>query len=242
MTESILLASIVATYALVQSIFGVGLLVFGTPTLLLLGFPFLTVLATLLPASLAVSLAQTIEGRARCAIRPAFLYCSVPAIAIGLGLVLTGAVRPRMGVIVGAMLLATAGMRFSPALRSRLEGVIRRHFALGAMVTGLIHGLSNLGGGPLTIIMATLHNDRESMRTNIACAYLVFSAIQLTVLAVLSPAAISARMLPFPIVALAMHAMVGNRIFRWSSEPTYNRLLTAFTFCFGLALFARELM
>ena len=41
-----------------QSIFGIGLLLFGTPTFLLLGYNFLEVLNLLLPTSVTISLMQ----------------------------------------------------------------------------------------------------------------------------------------------------------------------------------------
>ena len=41
----LVLCLVVFVFAVIQSVFGVGLLVFGTPTLLLLGLPFDAVLA-----------------------------------------------------------------------------------------------------------------------------------------------------------------------------------------------------
>ncbi|WP_244115554.1 hypothetical protein [Burkholderia gladioli] len=63
MHDPYLLAGIVALLAVVQSIFGMGVLVFGTPTLLLLGFDFTSVLGLLLPSSMAISAIQVATGR-----------------------------------------------------------------------------------------------------------------------------------------------------------------------------------
>lgn len=49
---------IIALFSIIQSIFGMGLLVFGTPTLLLMGYPFGEVLSILLPPSLTISAIQ----------------------------------------------------------------------------------------------------------------------------------------------------------------------------------------
>ena len=46
----------------VQSIFGVGLLLFGTPTLLLLGYPYADTLWISSPASVTISIIQVIRG------------------------------------------------------------------------------------------------------------------------------------------------------------------------------------
>ena len=59
-------------FAILQSIFGIGILFFGTPTLLLLGFPFAETLSVLLPASLAVSAFQVMGLACRNATKFAF--------------------------------------------------------------------------------------------------------------------------------------------------------------------------
>ena len=54
---------VVVVFATVQSLFGVGLLVFGTPTLLLLGYSFESTIAVLLPASITISFLQVRAGK-----------------------------------------------------------------------------------------------------------------------------------------------------------------------------------
>ena len=49
---------IIAVLIFFQSIFGIGLLLFGTPTFLLLGYNFLDVLNILLPISITISAIQ----------------------------------------------------------------------------------------------------------------------------------------------------------------------------------------
>ena len=49
---------IIVILAFIQSIFGVGLLVFGTPILLILNYDFFSILGILLPSSLIISLLQ----------------------------------------------------------------------------------------------------------------------------------------------------------------------------------------
>ena len=45
----------------IQSIFGIGLLLFGTPTFLILGYDFINTLNFLLPISIAISSLQLIN-------------------------------------------------------------------------------------------------------------------------------------------------------------------------------------
>src|SRR6266853_3469989 len=82
--QVIWLVSAVAVFSIVQSVFGVGLLLFGTPTLLLTGMAFPLVLTYLLPCSIVVSSLQVASsgGLTLEPIRKRFLAISAPAVLI----------------------------------------------------------------------------------------------------------------------------------------------------------------
>src|SRR3989442_8270364 len=111
----------VGVFALVQSLFGVGLLVFGTPTLLLLGLPFELVLAYLLPCSIVVSLLQvaTSGGLTHEPIRKKFLLLTAPTVLIAAAIALMFGSVHEIRALVGGMLLVTAVMRLG-----RLQSVL----------------------------------------------------------------------------------------------------------------------
>ena len=50
-------------FSIFQSIFGIGILLFGTPTFLLLGYDFFNVLNILLPHSIVISFLQMITSK-----------------------------------------------------------------------------------------------------------------------------------------------------------------------------------
>ncbi len=52
---------IVVSTSVIQSVFGVGVLLFGTPLLLLLGYEFVDALGVLLPVSIAISTLQVLR-------------------------------------------------------------------------------------------------------------------------------------------------------------------------------------
>ena len=54
---------LISFFSIFQSIFGIGLLVFGTPTFLLLGYDFFDVLNILLPHSIVISFLQMISSQ-----------------------------------------------------------------------------------------------------------------------------------------------------------------------------------
>src|SRR4051794_26324194 len=122
-----LLAAVLG-FAVVQSVFGVGLLVFGTPTLLLLGFSFEDVLAYLLPCSIVISVLQVRDaGLSFEPVRRKFLLYTAPAVLLGTVLVLVVLNHKlKIGVIVGAMLIVTAAIRLLGPFRARLDEIVRR--------------------------------------------------------------------------------------------------------------------
>src|SRR4029077_18049110 len=105
------------------SVFGVGLLVFGTPTLLLLGFSFAEVLAYLLPCSIVISALQVADGGLKLEhIRRKLLAFTAPSLLLGTFLILVVLKRNiDMRQIVGAMLVVTAALRMLGPFRQRMQ-------------------------------------------------------------------------------------------------------------------------
>jgi uncharacterized membrane protein YfcA len=237
-----LLTVIIVVFSTVQSVFGVGLLVFGTPTLLLLGCPFEQTIAYLLPSSLLISLMQVIDGRKdigelRTSI---FVYC-VPFIVAGLALVLSDLLTFDIKLLVGVTLIFFAVARFNRRLQETLVKLLKRHTKLYLILMGFVHGISNMGGGLLTIFATALYDDKERTRANIAYGYLVFAISQILVLLVLHVEAFHLACIPLAIVALVTYLTVGNFIYLRSSRAVYQKLITLFMLAYGVLLISQEL-
>jgi uncharacterized membrane protein YfcA len=234
------LCLVVVVLATAQSVFGVGLLVFGTPTLLLLGFPFSGVLAYLLPCSILISGLQVWRGgglRSLEPLRKQFLIFTAPGVLLGTIVILavgsTVSVRP----IVGAMLVATAALRSVKRSRRSLEAFVRRHTTKILVGLGIVHGLSNLGGGVLTVIVGSLFERKEDVRKHIAFAYGLMAIVQLvTLFATTDLALVWWVWLLLPALATTTFLVIGQRLFVATSQSRYQPALTALVFGFGLVL------
>jgi uncharacterized protein len=241
--ETAALAAIVLTYSVVQSVFGVGLLVFGTPTLLLLGFSFEEVLAYLLPCSIVISTMQVAEGGFSLdPVRKLFLGFAAPAVFVGTAvalLLLDGKLDIR--AIVGVVLLVTAAIRSFASIRFKLARIVRRSLRLLMTAMGLIHGLSNLGGGLLTVIVGSIYDgDKRETRRQIAFGYGVMGIIQLaTLFATRSTSGWSLQTQLFlPFVAATTYLLLGRRVFAVTGETAYQFALTLLIATFGAILIA----
>jgi hypothetical protein len=234
------LCGLVLTLAAVQSVFGVGLLVFGTPALLLVGLPFPQVLAYLLPCSIVISVLQIAEGGFTLEpVRKKLLLFTTPAVLIGTLLILV-VFKSRVNIrhVVGAMLIVTAGIRLLGPLRQRLQVFVRARLGLLLTLLGLIHGVSNLGGGVLTLIIGSIYEDKVNVRKHIAFGYGLMAIIQLSGLFLVSPIHLKVALwLALPLLAALSYLLVGNRMFRATGEKAYQWSLTALIGTFGVLLF-----
>jgi hypothetical protein len=234
------LCVVVIAFAVIQSVFGVGLLVFGTPALLLLGLPFDDVLAYLLPCSIVISLLQVIGGDGGFRLDPLrtkFLVFTAPLVLLGTALILTVGVGLDVRLIVGAVLVFSGAIRVLGPARRALSRLVRRHLSGCFVILGAVHGVSNLGGGVLTLIVGSVYDAKEEIRRQIAFCYGVMASVQLVTLWVASTADAVPWLLPLlPTLAAAAYLAIGNRAFLVANQAAYQHALTALILFFGLAL------
>jgi hypothetical protein len=238
MSTELAMVGIVCVLAVVQSLFGVGLLLFGTPIFLLLGLPFDQVLGYLLPCSIVVSTLQvaTSGGLTLEPIRRRFLAITAPAVLVATGAALAFGTPHQIRLIVGIVLLLTAVTRFG-RLQPILARSVRKHSRPLMLILGIVHGWSNLGGGILTVIVGASFDDKDSVRRQIAFAYGSMAIIQLTVvLTTARPHLVVMLWLLLPLIAGSMFLLIGQRAFRMAKQRHYQVGLTALILSFGAIL------
>lgn len=236
--EYLIILAVIATLSVVQSLFGMGVLVFGTPTLLLMGYDYPTTLGYLLPASFIISLLQVLPADSGRVPVSKYLYL-VCLPGIGVGLWLTGAspIGSWTNVMVGATLLLSALIRFWPKSQTLFSILLEKHLLTYHLVMGLLHGLTNLGGALLSMLASGLNSEKRAIRYTVAHYYLAFSFIQMLLLATLmGHHDVLISNLPAVAVAASVYFLVGNRIFIRTSNQSYNVALTMFTAIYGVAI------
>ena len=214
-------------FSALQSIFGIGILFFGTPTLILLGFSFAETLSVVLPASIAVSLLQIISGELpQKAWRNQFwIWCLSPMVLL-LVMVLWRNWTVELELVIALTLLSYVLIRISPAFHRNFRELLKKHPQSCLAVIGAVHGLSNLGGGLLAIFAANSFNDKLIVRSHIAFCYLCFALIQLTTLAVLIPDVMQWMQLVYAAIAAGVFLALENRVFSRISMPVFDKVFT----------------
>lgn len=227
---------IIIICTIIQSIFGVGLLVFGTPTLLLLGYSFPETLSYLLPASIAISSLQVYEGWNQIRLyRTNVIFFMLPMVGIGLSVTFF-LFNFSLNFFIGLILLLTALIRFSRSINKSFEFYLSNNFKLGFLFTGFIHGLTNLGGAPLVIITNGLYASKKAIQPNIAYAYFFMAFIQIILLILFDEFIFSQFILLFPIISGIIYLVLGKFLLNLTSEEFYHNLMTYFILIFGFLL------
>ncbi len=236
--EFVTAIAVVAVFSVVQSIFGMGVLIFGTPTLLLIGHDFVDAITILVPASFAISLLQiATSAKDRVAVSGyLYLFC-LPGIGLGLWVIQGGALGSWINILIGAVLLISAGLRLWPASHAWMAAALKKYTLIYHGVMGLVHGLTNLGGSLLAILATTQHSEKGAVRYTVAHYYLAFGAIQIVLIAtLLGEAEGLLRNLPMAGIAAAVYLLIGNRLFLRTAGSVYHHGLSLFISAYGIAV------
>lgn len=142
MPVDILLTVIVTS--IIQSVFGVGVLLFGTPLLLLLGYDFIDALIVLLPISIAINALQILKHHQYIdfAFYRNVLIYTIPFVVLFLFIVTTANIN--IGFLVGLFLVFVALKNVSSAIEAALEALLK-HERIYLAVMGIVHGLPTWG-------------------------------------------------------------------------------------------------
>ena len=234
MTEIYYLVTIIAVFSIVQSIFGVGLLLFGTPTLLLLEYSYSETLWLLLPCSVTISLIQVVNDYKLIEAKKRAVYLVIPTLVLGLAFVIIYANGINITRIVGVLLLLIGVIRFSSKLQALLSSTVKKHIQIYYIIIGVVHGISNMGGGPLSILMSTIYSKKEIIRANVAFIYLILAIFQLAVLSIISNTSLKSEVMLLIPISLASYVFTSKFISSKVDDKKYTFILNMMVLVYGM--------
>jgi hypothetical protein len=234
MTEIYYLVIIIAVFSIVQSIFGVGLLLFGTPTLLLLEYSYSETLWLLLPCSVTISLIQVVNDYKLIEAKKKAIYLVIPTLVLSLALTVTYADGINITKIVGILLLLIGIIKFSSKLQALLGSMVKKQIQVYYIIIGVVHGVSNMGGGPLSILMSTIYSKKESIRANVAFIYLILAIFQLAVLSIISNTSLKSEVMLLIPISLASYVFTSKFISSKVDDKKYTFILNMMVLVYGM--------
>ena len=185
MSEIYLLTFILIILSSIQTIVGVGVLVIGTPILLLLDYSIVNILTILLPTSILISLINSIYFKVKYKkasitinknLKKKFFFICIPSIFLGLLFL------KNFELILNFKLIVSSVILFSLYLKLKFEKIkiISSKVVNSIMILiGVVHGISNSGGSLLSLFLIKLNNNNKiSSRVNITFFYLFLALFQ----------------------------------------------------------------
>jgi hypothetical protein len=236
-----ILLTVVAT-SVIQSIFGVGVLLFGTPLLLLLGYGFVDALGVLLPVSIAISALQFLRHYedVDTGFYKNLLVYSIPLVMLFLMVVTT--VKINISLLIGPLLIFVALKNFSTVIDRALQSVVK-YERLYLMAMGLVHGISNLGGSMLTAIIYSKQYPKNKTRVTAAASYATLASCQLATLLLIGSGFIVsfADEISFIQVAVVMFLLTEELLYNGIDNEKYSKLFAMFLLASGVLLIIKSL-
>ena len=228
---------IIIIFSVIQSIFGVGLLLFGTPTLLLIGYSYVETLWILLPCSIIISLIQSIENYPLVKAKRKVVYFTIPAMTFSLIFIVSYDYVIDIRKVVGLFLIFIGIVKFSPKLQIYLQFFIEKQLRLYYVLIGFIHGVSNMGGGPLSILMSTLYTDKAKIRANIAFIYLILASFQLMILFIIDSTSLKYANFALMLVSLGAYLIANKYIADKVNDKKNIILINILILTYGILAF-----
>ena len=119
---------ILTVFSFIQSIFGVGLLLFGTPSLLLIGYEYHEILNILLPASITISFLQVIKSKENInKSKKVFIYYCLPILVLFTFIVLINKNLINFKLIISIFLIFSSLCALNQSKIKNLKNIILKN-------------------------------------------------------------------------------------------------------------------
>ena len=235
--NSIIETTIIILLIIVQSIFGVGLLLFGTPTLLILGYDFANTINILMPVSISISLMQFFRSEIsdRKFIKEYNLFC-LPFLIVFLLIALNLKYLIDFKFLVGVLLVFSSILILNKSKFSSFREIFFKLKKVILVGIGCIHGLTNMGGSFLAIYSTlTSGNKKELARYYICYGYLIMGVLQYLVVLFFSYKNLEFNKLFYILFALIIY-FPAQKFFKNINDRKFSKYINVIALLYGVSI------
>lgn len=230
---NLIVALVIILSTISQAVFGVGILLWGTPLLLFLGKDFIDVLTILLPLSLMVSVFQFAPNlhKINKQLIKNFIMYSIPGLVFGLVSVIFFQLDLRLLV---AIVLISSVIINKETVSQKFLKLIEEHDKKLMAIIGLIHGISNLGGSLLVFRISFEAFEKIKFRSNVALTYFIFALSQIVTLS-----AVNNYLDLYPLyflLCMLMYFAANQFVFLNIDQSKFSTIITSFMVFLSVAL------
>ena len=222
---------------IIQSIFGVGLLLFGTPSFLVLGYDFVNTINILMPVSITISALQFFKSKVkdRVFIAEYNIFC-VPFLIIFLFLALKFKYLFDFKLLVALLLVISSILILNKKNFSSFTKIFLKLKKIILIGIGSVHGLTNMGGSFLAIYSTLVSkNVKEVTRYYICYGYLIMGLFQYSMVLLIDYENLNFSKLYYLIIALLLYFPT-QKIFKNIDDRKFSKYMNIIALAYGLLI------
>ena len=222
---------------IIQSIFGVGLLLFGTPSFLVLGYDFANTINILMPVSITISALQFFKSKVkdRVFIAEYNIFC-VPFLIIFLFLALKFKNLFDFKLLVALLLVISSILILNKKNFSSFTKIFLKLKKIILIGIGSVHGLTNMGGSFLAIYSTLVsENVKEVTRYYICYGYLIMGLFQYSMVLLIGYENLNFSKLYYLLIALLIYFPT-QKIFKNIDDRKFSKYMNIIALAYGLLI------
>ncbi len=231
---------------IIQTIIGVGVLVLGTPSLLLLNYNIIETINLLLPISILTSFLNitiftkfklnAIENKKY---KYFFIIC-IPGIFIGLKLLEMFQKFLDFELLVALIILISLYLKLTSYKKLYKLTNLKKKIII--FITGIVHGLTNSGGTLLAIFISNNTINRKKVTYEISLFYFLLASIQYVIFLYIFNTEYKIDIKFLTIIVIIISVFMGNQISRKFSNKFFQILLNLIVFISAISLIFRNMI
>ena len=233
----ILEVSVIIFLIIIQFFFGVGLLLFGTPSFLILGYDFANTINILMPVSITISFLQFFKSKIKDQkfINEYNLFC-LPFLVFFLVIALKFKYILNFKLLVGLLLVFSSILILNKKRFSSFKETFFKLKKLVLISIGCVHGLTNMGGSFLAIYSTLVsQNKKEITRYYICYGYLIMGILQYITVLFLSFNLLEFTKLFYILLALIIY-FPSQILFKNVKDKKFSKYISIIALMYGLII------
>jgi uncharacterized membrane protein YfcA len=232
---------------MIQSVAGVGVLVLGTPTLLLLDISLIETMNYLLPISIITSLVNLIimklkinslsYDKSRFIL---FFIICIPFVFVGLIILKLVNDLIKIDYLVAIIIILTLIFKKKISLISKNLSLKANKIIL--MIIGIIHGLTNSGGTLLSILLININTSKKRSRSEITLFYFFLALIQFVLFYFIFGITQNIYKYHLIILYIFIGIILGNICLKFTSDILFRKLIFFLAFISSISLILKNII
>ncbi len=228
---------ILFSLVMLQTIVGVGVLVLGTPILLILNYDIVEAISILLPISILTSLINLVYFKfinkislfnLGSKVKKSFFIICVPAILFGVILLKYFHDIINFKILVSILILTT--LIIKKFFNNYLLMLSNSKKKIVLFTIGLVHGVSNSGGTLLSIFILNINkNLKEQTRYSLTYFYFFLAFLQYSIFIFFFKEIIFLTQLSSLILIVLIGVPIGNLLVSYINNKKFNLLIEVLT-------------